>query len=38
MKKSDAISIRNLIKDIVLRLGFDSKKKCGAVDMTVMQQ
>ena len=26
MKKTDAISIPNLIKDIVLRLGFDSKK------------
>ena len=38
MRKTDVISIPNLIKDIVLRLGFDSKKECGAVDMTVMQQ
>ena len=40
MKKTDAIGMSNLIKDIVLRLGFYSKKKknCGAVDMTVVQQ
>ena len=29
MEKTDAVSIENFIKDIILRLGFDSKKLRG---------